>query len=103
MHDYCIVNCGHPELLSTTSNDSVISNDSVPSIDISTEYAGLTIEGNAVTFTCPPGLVLIGPNSAICTENREWEPDPSGLMCKGNNPLTLYNRFSLKFVCKLCC
>ena len=28
-----------------------------------------------------PGLVLIGPNSATCMENGEWEPDPSKFMC----------------------
>ena len=69
-----IANCGHPELLLE------ISNDSVPIID---SYDGLSIEGSTIIFSCPPGLELIGPNSAICLENGKWKPDPSGLMCKG--------------------
>ena len=40
-------------------------------------------EGATLNFTCPPGLVLIGPNSTTCTGNGEWEPDPSGLTCAG--------------------
>ena len=44
-------------------------------------YDGLPIEGNDFMFSCPPGLVLIGPNLAVCTESGQWEPDPSRLMC----------------------
>ena len=43
----------------------------------------LPIEGATFNFSCPPGLALIGPNSTTCTENGEWEPDPSGLTCAG--------------------
>ena len=39
------------------------------------------VEGNTVTFSCPPGLELNGSNSATCTGNEEWEPDPSWLTC----------------------
>ena len=63
-------------------NDSVMSNDSmVPSVSV--QYPTLPVEGSSITFSCPPGFTLIGPNSATCTKNGEWEPDPSGLMCKG--------------------
>ena len=41
----------------------------------------ISIEGSTVRFSCPPGWELIGPDSAICTENGEWEPDPRQLMC----------------------
>ena len=67
-----IANCGHPELLSTVRNDSV------PRAEA---YDDLPIEGSTTTFSCPPGLVLIGPNSSTCMGNGEWEPDPSRLMC----------------------
>ena len=78
------VNCGYPELLSAMGNDSGINNDSmVPSI--SADFPDFPIEGSIVTFSCPPGFALIGPDSATCAENKEWEPDPSGLMCKSNN------------------
>ena len=39
------------------------------------------VEGSAVNFICPPGLALAGLNSAICTENGEWEPDSRVIMC----------------------
>ena len=42
-----------------------------------------TAEGTNVIFTCPPGLVLSGPNVSTCIENGEWEPDPQELTCKG--------------------
>ena len=69
----CIAKCGHPELLSTVSNESV------PNVvgydDI------IPVEGTTIRFSCPPGLVITGPNSATCKENGEWEPDPSGVKC----------------------
>ena len=69
----CTANCGCPELLLTENNDSV------PTIE---GYEDLIpIEGSTVRFRCPPGWELIGPDSAICTENGEWEPDPRQLMC----------------------
>ena len=48
----------------------------------------IPVEGTTVWFSCPPGLVVNGPDSATCMENGEWEPDPSGVMCtdsKGKN------------------
>ena len=67
----CVGYCGHPELLSIESNDSVpifvsLDNDLVPM---------------EARFTCPSGFELTGPNLANCTGNGEWEPDPSLLMC----------------------
>ena len=39
------------------------------------------IEGSTVSFSCLPGFELIEPNSATCTENGEWIPEPTGIMC----------------------
>ena len=66
-----VANCGHPDLLLWS-----VGNDSIPSIE---GYDGLPIEGSTVTikFSCPLGLALNGPNSAICTENGRWKPNPN--------------------------
>ena len=45
-------------------------------------------ESATFTFSCPPELVLIGPNSTTCRGNGEWEPDPSGLTYAGITKLT---------------
>ena len=42
------------------------------------------LEGTTVSFSCPPGLVLAGPNTTTCMENGEWEPDPTNIKCKGH-------------------
>ena len=42
-----------------------------------------TAEGSNVTFSCPPGQALTGPNMSTCMGNGEWEPDPWELECKG--------------------
>ena len=42
-------------------------------------------EGQFITFTCPPGLVLTDSNASVCTGNREWEPDPGVLDCIGDS------------------
>ena len=41
------------------------------------------IEGQFITYTCPPGFTLTGPNISVCTGNREWEPDPGNVDCIG--------------------
>ena len=42
------------------------------------------IEGTNVTFSCPHGLVLNGPNTSTCMRNGEWEPDSQNLTCLGD-------------------
>ena len=39
-------------------------------------YEDPALEGENITFTCPTGAILAGPNSATCAQNGEWEPDP---------------------------
>ena len=39
------------------------------------------LEGSSVNLSCPPGLVLTGPNTTTCMGNGEWEPDPMEAMC----------------------
>ena len=82
---YCIANCGHPESLFTASNDSDYRH-SAPKV---VGYNDLPIlEGSNITFSCPPGLELIGPNSSTCAENGEWKPDPRGLLCNDSSSNT---------------
>ena len=66
-----LANCGQLSILS--------GNDSVPRVEALDGI--LPVEGTTFTFSCPPGLALIGPNSTTCTGNGEWEPDPRGLTC----------------------
>ena len=46
------------------------------------DYVAPALEGSQVSFSCTPGLVLTGPNVAVCAGNGEWEPDPSQTNCK---------------------
>ena len=41
------------------------------------------LEGTNVTFSCPPGLILTGPNTSTCMRNGEWEPTPQDVKCLG--------------------
>ena len=43
------------------------------------------MEGASLTFLCPPGLTLIGPESSRCMGNGEWEPDPREAVCIGKS------------------
>ena len=48
--------------------------------------------GDRVVLSCPPGLILTGPNTTTCMKNGEWEPDPRHATCRGKN---LYHKLSL--------
>ena len=39
--------------------------------------------GTVATISCPPGLVLTGPDVTTCMANKHWEPDPESTVCKG--------------------
>ena len=55
--------------------------------DVITEgFEDPALEGGNITFSCRDGLMLIGPNLAICTRNGEWEPDPRVANCTGASP-----------------
>ena len=48
----------------------------------SQEYPHL--EGQIITYTCPPGFIQTGPNASVCTGNGEWEPGPGEAHCIGD-------------------
>ena len=51
------------------------------------------IEGQIITYTCPFGFLLTGPNASVCTGNGEWESDPGQVDCIGN-----YQPFEFKTI-----
>ena len=48
-------------------------------------YHNLSVNGTVVTFSCPPGLMLNGPNSVMCTHTGQWEPPPSEINCRSED------------------
>ena len=44
-------------------------------------------EGTNATLSCPPGLILSGPNIITCMGNGEWVPDLREVECKGEHML----------------
>jgi hypothetical protein len=48
------------------------------------------IEGQFITYTCPPGFALTGPNMSVCMGNREWEPDPGQVDCIGDAIIVIF-------------
>ena len=42
-----------------------------------------------MTLTCPPGLVLTGPENLTCMWNGEWEPDPKDVECNCENMIRI--------------
>ena len=55
-----------------------------PVVVVSGSQDSPPIEGQFITYTCPPGFILTGPNMSTCMGNREWEPDPGEVDCIGN-------------------
>ena len=43
-------------------------------------YDNMAYNGTVVTFSCPPGRMLNGPNSVTCTHTGQWEPNPSAVI-----------------------
>ena len=50
---------------------------------VTKRYHDPALEGDNITFTCPTGAILNGPNSSTCMGNGEWEPDPREVNCTG--------------------
>ena len=46
-------------------------------------YVDPALEGQTITFTCPPGQILNECRSSMCMGNGEWEPDPQEVQCTG--------------------
>ena len=46
-------------------------------------YTDPPLEGAIANLSCPPELILTGPDSAKCLGNGEWEPDPREAKCNG--------------------
>ena len=44
-------------------------------------YKDPALEGENITFVCPPGSTLNGPNSSTCMGKGEWEPNPREVNC----------------------
>ena len=44
-------------------------------------YEDPALKGENITFTCPTGAIISGPNSSMCMESGEWEPDLRELDC----------------------
>lgn len=44
-------------------------------------HLNLAVNGTVVTFSCPPGLMLNGPGSVMCTHTGQWEPALSEVNC----------------------
>ena len=69
---YHIAKCYNPEQVTIT--DVIIEGFEDPAL-----------EGGNITFSCRDGLMLIGPNSATCARNGEWEPYPRMVNCIGTS------------------
>ena len=73
-----LVNCRNP--LSLDNGQNFMRNDSW--IVNVLGYSHPAMEGANINFTCSPNHTLIGPHSAVCMGNGEWEPDPREVECK---------------------
>jgi hypothetical protein len=76
MHIYIII-------IIVTCESVEIQNDNSTASMVMMDYTDPAVEGANVTFSCPSGLVLIGPIVATCMRNGKWEPDPWEVACKG--------------------
>ena len=90
--NFIIAKCERPQFMPVCTTSC--STDSVPQI-AGIDDDDVPVKGSTISFSCPPGLKLKGPNSATCTGNREWESDLSGLMC--NNSVSDFASTESKF------
>ena len=57
------------------------------------------LEGTNITFSCPPGLILTGPNTSTCMRNGNWEPNPQRVKCLGEITLLCSLQSQLHDIC----
>ena len=57
-------------------------------IALAIDYVDPALEGQIITFACPPHQILNGSNSSTCMGNGEWEPDPREVECTGGMGIT---------------
>ena len=50
---------------------------------LAVDYVDPALEGQTITFICPPGQMLNGSNQSTCMGNGRWEPDPRDMECIG--------------------
>ena len=64
--------CGYPQLqpLSRPSNFVMSVGPTFP-----------ITEGAFINFSCPHNYILSGPNSTVCTDYGQWNPNPEGIGC----------------------
>ena len=53
------------------------------------------VEGQFITYTCPPGFIVTGLDVSVCMGNGEWEPDPGEVECIGDATITQYNTHAM--------
>ena len=46
-------------------------------------YNSPALEEENISFSCPPGWSITGPNTSTCMGNGEWEPNFREVECKG--------------------
>ena len=51
-------------------------------------YEDPALEGENITFSCRDERTLIGPDSATCARDGEWEPDPKEANCPSTSIVT---------------
>ena len=50
-----------------------------------------TTEGSVVIYRCDPGLIPEEDNMIVCTAGDNWSPDPSEVVCRGTQHLTIWS------------
>ena len=55
------------------------------------ESSSCTGVGSTVQYQCNPRLVLLGHGVVTCSEEGDWNPDPTELTCKGESAGIVYN------------
>ena len=68
---YFIAKCEYPSLDNVDNSVKIA------------DYHSPALEGDTLTFSCPPGKTLIGSNITTCMENGEWDSNMGEVKCAG--------------------